>query len=283
MDHHSHHKTGPKEESRAEINICGTPADALCSTALIMECGKYGEKEEATGPGAGTAACFPRNPGSVQLRFRLRLVPVRPRRDVLELRLEEVVQELLLRVLHPREDLARGRRADSIDGVRVHGALPVNGYEVRDLLGAGEEFPFFVCEIQLPRPLRVGVSYGPRGPAEYGQKAGLAVHAFRMVRHLADSDLLMEVPAFETQEMNGLRRQVQTHPVQDLLPLRFRGEELRRLHIPPQNRIREGRWRLLGAMDDDLDLARTNLLHDLPHAREVRVEQERLPHRLVDN
>ena len=43
---------------------------------------------------------------SVQLRLRLRLVPVRPSGDVLELRLEEIVQELLLRVLHLREDLA---------------------------------------------------------------------------------------------------------------------------------------------------------------------------------
>src|SRR6266487_4551583 len=34
-------------------------------------------------------------------------------------------------------------------------------------------------------------------------------------------------------------------------------------------------------MDDDLDLTGTNLLHDLPHAREIRVEQERLPHGLV--
>src|SRR2546425_7619072 len=47
---------------------------------------------------------------SVQLRLRLRLVPVRPCRYVLQVRLEEVVQELLLRVLHLREDLARGRR-----------------------------------------------------------------------------------------------------------------------------------------------------------------------------
>src|SRR5439155_24819467 len=47
---------------------------------------------------------------SVQLRLRLRLVPVRPCRYVLELRLEEVVQELLLRVLHLREDLSRSRR-----------------------------------------------------------------------------------------------------------------------------------------------------------------------------
>src|SRR5206468_9611903 len=60
---------------------------------------------------------------SVQLRLRLRLVPVRPRRDVLELRLEEIVQELLLRVLHLREDLARGGRANAIHGVRVDGPL----------------------------------------------------------------------------------------------------------------------------------------------------------------
>src|SRR6266571_489908 len=217
----------------------------------------------------------------VQLRLRLWLVPVRPRRDVLQLCLEEVVQELLLRVLHLREDLARGRRADAIDRVRVHGALPVNGYEVRDLLGAGEELPFLVREVELSRPLRIGVSHRPRGPPEDRQEAGLALRTFRMVGHLADSDLLVEIPALETEEVNRLRRQVQSHAVQDLLPLRFRREELRRLNVPPQDRIRKGRRGLLGAMDDQLDLTRTNLLHNLPHAREVGVEEERLPHRLV--
>jgi len=47
----------------------------------------------------------------VQLRLRLGLVPVRPRRDVLQFRFEEVVQELLLGVLHLGEDLACGRWA----------------------------------------------------------------------------------------------------------------------------------------------------------------------------
>src|SRR5437870_7802682 len=84
----------------------------------------------------------------VQLRLRLRLVPVRPRRDVPQLRLEEIVQELLLRILHFREDLAGGRRADAVDRIRVHGPLPVDRHEVGDLLRAGEEFSFFVREIQ---------------------------------------------------------------------------------------------------------------------------------------
>src|SRR5213593_4162136 len=75
---------------------------------------------------------------SIQLRLRLRLVPVRPRRDVLQFRLEEIVQELLLRVLHLREDLARGRRADAVDGVCIDGPLPVYCHEVRDLLRTGE-------------------------------------------------------------------------------------------------------------------------------------------------
>src|SRR2546426_7759520 len=47
----------------------------------------------------------------VQLRLRLGLVPVRPRRDVLQFRFEEVVQELLLGVLRLGEALARGRWA----------------------------------------------------------------------------------------------------------------------------------------------------------------------------
>src|SRR3989449_9295550 len=136
---------------------------------------------------------------SVQLRLRLRLVPVRPSGDVLELRLEEIVQELLLRVLHLREDLARGCRADAIHRVRVDGALSVDRDEVCDLLRAGAELSLFVREIQLPHPLGVRVPHGPGGPSEHGQETGLAVRAFRMVRHLADPDLLMEMPALETQ------------------------------------------------------------------------------------
>src|SRR5207245_3639039 len=66
---------------------------------------------------AGPAEAKQGRDRSVQLRLRLRLVPVWPRRDVLQLRLEQVVQELLLRVLHLREDFAGGRRADAIDGV----------------------------------------------------------------------------------------------------------------------------------------------------------------------
>src|SRR5207247_6930039 len=102
-----------------------------------------------------------------------------------------------------------------------------------------------------------------------------------MVRHLADPDLLVEVPALEAQQVNGLGREVEAHPVQDLLTLRLRGEELGRLDITAENWIRERRRRLFGAVNHDLDLARSNLPDNLTHAREVRVEKERLPHRLV--
>src|SRR3989442_5239362 len=87
---------------------------------------------------------------SIQLQLRLRLVPVRPGGDVLEFRLEEIVQELLLRVLHLREDLAGGRRTDAIDGVRVDRPLTIDCHEIRNLLRTGEEFSFFVREVQLP-------------------------------------------------------------------------------------------------------------------------------------
>src|SRR6266581_3040786 len=142
----------------------------------------------------------------VQLRLRLWLVPVRPRSDVLELRLEEVVQELLLRVLHLREDLARGRRADPVHGVRVHRPLPVDGHEVCDLLRPGEELPLLVREVELSHPLCVRVPNSPRGPSEDRQEAGLALHTFRVVRHLADPHLLVEIPALEAEEVNRLGR-----------------------------------------------------------------------------
>ena len=43
---------------------------------------------------------------SVQLRLRLRLVPLRPRCDVLQLRVKQVVQELPLRILHCRLEVS---------------------------------------------------------------------------------------------------------------------------------------------------------------------------------
>src|SRR5437867_10345380 len=102
-----------------------------------------------------------------------------------------------------------------------------------------------------------------------------------MVRHLTDPDLLVEIPALETEEVNRLGRQVEPHPVQDLLSFRLRGEELGRLDVPSEDRIRERRRSLFGPMDNDPDFTGANLLHDVPHAREVRVEQERLPYGFV--
>src|SRR5438552_16558242 len=82
--------------------------------------------------------------------------------------------------------------------------LAVDRDEVRDLLRPGEEFPFLVREVELPRPLRVRIPHGPRGPAEHGQEAGLTVGAFWMVGHLPNPNLLMEVSAFEAQQVHGL-------------------------------------------------------------------------------
>src|SRR3989449_1069554 len=81
--------------------------------------------------------------------------------------------------------------------------------------------------------------------------------------------------------MHRLGRQVESHPIQDLLPLRFRGEEFRRLDVPTEDRIGQRCRRLFGPVNDDFDLARSDPLDDLPDSGEVRVEQERLPHRLV--
>src|SRR5438093_2258367 len=102
-----------------------------------------------------------------------------------------------------------------------------------------------------------------------------------MVRHLADADLLVEVPALETQNMHGLGRQVEAHPIQNLLSLRLRGEEFRRLDVPTEDRIGQRCRRLFGPVNRDLDLARSDLPDDLPDPGEVRVEEEGLPHRLV--
>src|SRR2546425_1823198 len=74
---------------------------------------------------------------------------------------------------------------------------------------------------------------------------------------------------------------MEAHPVQDLLPLRLRRKQLRSLHVASEDRIRKRGRRLIGSMNDDLDVTRPNLLNNLPDAREVRVEQERLSHRLI--
>src|SRR5881628_798770 len=102
-----------------------------------------------------------------------------------------------------------------------------------------------------------------------------------MVRHLADPDLLVKVPALETQQMHGLGRQVESHPIQDLLPFGLRGEQFRRLDVPTEDRIGQRCRRLFGPVNRDLDLARSDLVDDLSDPREVRVEEEGLPHRLV--
>src|SRR5438132_13506523 len=102
----------------------------------------------------------------VKLRFCLWLVPIRPGRDVFQLRFEEVVQEFFFGVLHLREDFARGRRADAVYGVRVDRPLPVDCHEVRDLLGTGEELPLFFGQIELSAPLSISISHGPRGPSK---------------------------------------------------------------------------------------------------------------------
>src|SRR3989454_3944959 len=102
-----------------------------------------------------------------------------------------------------------------------------------------------------------------------------------MVQHLADPDLFVEVPALEAQQVNGLGREVESHPIQDLLPLRLRREEFRRLDVAAEDRIGQRRRRLLGAVNHDLDLARSDLMDDLPDPGEVGVEEQRLPHRLV--
>src|SRR3989454_2476723 len=102
-----------------------------------------------------------------------------------------------------------------------------------------------------------------------------------MVQHLADPDLFVEVAALEAQQVNGLGRQVESHPIQDLLPFGLRGEEFRRLDVAAEDRIGQRCRRLLGAVNHDLDLARSDLVDDLADPGEVRVEEERLSHGLV--
>src|SRR2546428_1632872 len=74
---------------------------------------------------------------------------------------------------------------------------------------------------------------------------------------------------------------METHPVQDLLPLRLRRKQLRSLPVASEDRIRKRGRRLIGSMNDHLDLSGPNVLDNPPDAREVRVEQERLSHRLI--
>src|SRR2546422_2073833 len=74
---------------------------------------------------------------------------------------------------------------------------------------------------------------------------------------------------------------MKSHPIQDLLPLRLRGEELGSLDVAAEDRIRERRRGLLRPVDDDLDLAGPDLLHNVSDAIEIGVEQERLANRLV--
>src|SRR2546426_7833835 len=74
---------------------------------------------------------------------------------------------------------------------------------------------------------------------------------------------------------------MEAHPIQNLLSLRLRREEFRRLDVPTEDRIGQRCRRLFGPVNRDLDLARSNLPDDLSDPREVRVEEERLSHRLV--
>src|SRR2546428_220346 len=74
---------------------------------------------------------------------------------------------------------------------------------------------------------------------------------------------------------------METHAVQDLLPLRLRRKQLRSLHVASEDRIRKRGRRLVGSVNDDLDVTRPDLPDNLPDAREVRVEQERLSHGLI--
>src|SRR3989442_309217 len=96
-----------------------------------------------------------------------------------------------------------------------------------------------------------------------------------MVRHLADSDFLVEVPALEAQEMHRLGGEMESHPVQDLLPFGLGGEEFGRLDVAAEDRIRQRRWCLLGAVNDDFDFARLNLPDDLPGPSEVHQHRTR--------
>src|SRR2546423_11519848 len=102
-----------------------------------------------------------------------------------------------------------------------------------------------------------------------------------MVGHRADPHLLVEVSALETKEVYRFRRQMEPHPIEDLVPLRLRGEELGCLDVPTEDRIRQRSRGLFGSMDDDFDFSGPDLVDDLAHPVEVRMEQERLPHRLI--
>src|SRR3972149_7003320 len=66
------------------------------------------------------------------------LVPVWPGRDVSQLRLEEVLVERHLIVVHLREDLARGLWANAVNGLGDDRLPAVHGNEIRGLADAGE-------------------------------------------------------------------------------------------------------------------------------------------------
>src|SRR5256712_1818576 len=74
---------------------------------------------------------------------------------------------------------------------------------------------------------------------------------------------------------------METHAVQDLLPLRLRRKQLRSLHVASEDRIRKRGRRLVGSVNDDLDVTRPDLPDNLPDAGKVRMEQERLSHGLI--
>src|SRR5438094_201359 len=74
---------------------------------------------------------------------------------------------------------------------------------------------------------------------------------------------------------------MESHSVRNLLSLCLRREEFRCLDVATEDRVGERCRRLLGPMNHDLDLARSNLPDNLPDPREVSMEQEGLPYRLV--
>src|SRR5947207_13484458 len=136
-------------------------------------------------------------------------------------------------------------------------------------------------EVQVPRALRIRVSNGPCSPPEHGQKPRFALRTLRMIGHFPDPDLLVKVSTLEAEQVDRLRREVKAHSIEDFLPLRLRGDELRYLHVPTEDRIRERSAGRLRPMNDDLDFSRANLVNDLADSVEICVEQEGLSDRLV--
>src|SRR2546428_13801633 len=56
---------------------------------------------------------------------------------------------------------------------------------------------------------------------------------------------------------------------------------MRSRHVSSEDRIRKRRRRLVGSVNDDLDVTRPDLPDNLPDAGKVRMEQERLSHALT--